>query len=151
TDPVEKQLEDPSEASLTLTASRKGNKIDITVEVAKLAETGEDIRLRLALVEEEVAYKGKGGLNIFRNVVRTMPGGANGIVLKDKMAKKTFSVDLDEVRKQLKEYLDKSSDKRPFPSKERPLELKGLRVIAYVQNDKSGEVMQAAQAEVKGE
>ena len=64
--------------------------------------------------------------------------------------KKTFTVDVEELRKKLKAYLDKYGEKRPFPNKDRPLELKKLRVIAFVQNDKNGEVMQSAQVEVGG-
>ena len=36
-----------------------------------------------------------------------------------------------------------------FPNKERPMELKNLKVIAFVQNDDDGEVLQAVQVDVK--
>lgn len=77
-----------------------------------------------------------------------MPGGDAGTVLDKKTVKKTFTVNVDDLRKKLTAYLDKSNEKNPFPNKNRPLELKKLKVIAFVQNDKNGEVLQAAQAEV---
>lgn len=144
-------LESPEKAELTLNATRKGAKVTINVEVSKLAQTGDDVRLRVALVERDVAYKASNGLSRFHHVVRDMPGGEAGTVMKEKSAKKTFTVDLDALKKKLSTFLDKQGEKAPFPDKSRPLELKDLRVVAFVQNDKSGEVLQAVQADVKGE
>jgi hypothetical protein len=150
-DTIEPQLETASKAELKLSASRKENKVSITAEVAKAADTGDDVRLRVVLAEQDVAYKGGNGLPLHRHVVRSMPGGEAGTVVKDKTLKKTFTVDVDELRKSLKDYLDNYAKKRPFPDKSRPMEMKKLVVVAFVQNDKTGEVMQAVQAEVKGE
>lgn len=144
-------LEAPARAAVTVDATRKGDKVEITAAVARLDETGDDIRLRLLLVEKEVAYKGSNGVAVHTHVVRAMPGGANGVALTEKSFKKTFAVNLDELRKQINEYLDRYQEKRPFPTKERPLELKQLAVVALVQNDKTGAVLQAVQADVKAE
>jgi hypothetical protein len=148
---VEEDLETPAKAKIQLGAARKGAKIEIKAEVSDLAQTGEDVRLRLVLVEEEVKYEGGNKLPTHHHVVRSFPGGVDGLALKDKTGKKTVTVDLEEVRKGLKDYLDKYAEKRPFPGKERPLELKKLFVVAFVQNDETGEILQAAQVEVKGE
>jgi hypothetical protein len=145
---VEPLLESPAKARVKVRAVRKGEKVDITAEVDKLEKTGGEVRLRLALVEEQVKYKGANGLTTHTHVVRAFPGGADGTPMKEKSAKKTVSVDLDKLRKDLKAYLDKYAEKRPFPDKERPLELKKLRVVAFIQDDETEEVLQAAQAEV---
>jgi hypothetical protein len=58
------------------------------------------------------------------------------------------TVDLDALRKELTAYLDKYAAENPFPSRARPLALKKLSVVAFIQNDETGEVLQAAQAEV---
>jgi hypothetical protein len=147
---VEPLLEKPAKAELKLSANRKGDKVTIDAEVANLGETGDDIRLRLVLVEEQVAYKGGNGLPIHHHVVRAMPGGDAGTVMKDKATKKTFTVDIAELRKKLKAYLDKYNEKRPFPGKDWPLEMKNLKVIAFVQNDKNLELLQAVQVDVAG-
>jgi hypothetical protein len=148
-DAIEPQLERPSKAEIKVSAALKGNKLTITAEVSKLTEMGPDVRLRLALVEEEVAYKGTNGLGVHQHVVRAMPGGVDGTPLKEKTGKKTVTVDLEKLRKDLKNYLTKYAEKRPFPSKDQPLDLKKLRVIAFVQNDESLEVLQAVQTDVK--
>ena len=55
----------------------------------------------------------------------------------------------DEVRKTNKDYLDKYGEKNEFPNKERPMDLKKLKVVAFVQNDDDGEVIQAVEVDVK--
>jgi hypothetical protein len=146
---IEPLLEEAAKAKLKATATQKGNKITIRAEVTDLTETGNDVRLRLALVEEEVAYTGNNKLASHHHVVRALPGGAEGLPLKDKTSKKEVTVDLEEVRKTLKDYLTKYAEKNKFPGKEPALDLKKLSVVAFVQNDETGEVLQAARVEVK--
>src|SRR5262249_1377682 len=53
---LDKQLEEDDEGKLKLSAERKGDKITFTAEVSGLKKTGEDIRLRFALVQDVVRY-----------------------------------------------------------------------------------------------
>jgi hypothetical protein len=140
--------ERPARAALKLTATRKGSRIDIRAEVSDLKETGNDVRLRLALVEEEVPYTGANKLAVHRHLVRAFPGGVDGTALKDSKASKTATVDLEELSKQLKAYLDKVAKKQPFSGKLPPLEFHKLSVVGFVQNDETGEVLQAVQVSV---
>ena len=142
------ELEKQAGAAIKLSATRKGDKLSILAEVSGLAKPGDDVRLRLALVEDGVRYKGASGVGSHSGVVRHMPGGADGIVLKKKEGKTELAVDLAKLKKDLAKYLKEYGEKRPFADKEMPLELKSLRVVAFVQDDKSGEVLQAAQAVV---
>jgi len=148
TDILGKLLEEKAKGSIKLSATRKGAKIDIKADVADLSDTGPDIRLRLVLVEEKVDFTGANKLPVHHCVVRAFPGGTAGTVLKDKTATKTVSIDLDELRKNLTEYLEKNAKDEKLPNKDRLLELKKLRVVAFVQNNDTNEVMQAAQVEV---
>ncbi len=142
-------LEKPSKMKISATATKKGNKLEIKTDVADLQETGSDIRLRVALVEANVAYTGSNKETKFVQVVRHFPTGASGTAMTKKTASESYTVDLDMVRKNLNAYLDKSNDVKPFPNKSRPLELKNLRVVAFVQNDETGEVLNAVQVDVK--
>jgi hypothetical protein len=145
-------LETASKATLKASATRKGNKINITAEASDLAALGEKMKLRLVLVEDLVSYKGGNGIAQYHSVVRALPGGPAGLALKEKTAKQTVTVDLDDLRKELKKYLDQYADEvDTFPNKERPMELKNLHVIAFVQNDQTREVYQAVRVEVKDE
>ncbi|HEY7159127.1 MAG TPA: hypothetical protein VH575_34605 [Gemmataceae bacterium] len=146
-------LETPASAKLKASATRKGDKINIDVTASDVqADDGDDLRLRVVLVEEQIAYTGGNKLAEHHQVVRAFAGSVEGEkVAKGKAVNKTLAVDLDAVRKELRAYLDKTDKDRPFPKKDRPLELKNLRVVAFVQNDATREVLQAVQVEVPAE
>jgi hypothetical protein len=61
------------------------------------------------------------------------------------------TVNLDELRQKLSAYLEDYAKEHPFSDSDRPLDLKNLHVVALVQNDDSGAVLQARQVEVTGE
>ncbi len=148
---LDDQLEQASGARLTAKATRKGDTIDVQVQVADLAEAGEETKLRLALVEEVVHYVGSNGVRFHHHVVRDMPGGPEGLALKEKNGKQTVHIDLNEVRRKLTRYLqDYSINQQPFSTVQRPLELKDLHVVAFVQDDKTHKVLQGVQVDVKG-
>jgi hypothetical protein len=146
-------LERPAKARLQAAATRKGSKISVAVTATDVQAEGDNIRLRVALVEEQVAYPGGNKITEHPQVVRAFLGGAKGEKLtKGETFKKTLTIDLDEVRKELREYLDKMSKELKFPRKERPMELKNLRLVAFVQNDdRTREVLQAIQVKVPAE
>jgi hypothetical protein len=151
TEVLARLLEKPAKVKIMATAKRTGSTIDIKTDVTDLPETGPDIRLRVVLVEEEVAYTGGNRGSKCVQVVRHFAKGAAGTAMKTKNVKESFTVDLDTVRKDLRAYLEKMNDTKPYPTKDRPLELKKLRVVAFVQNDETGEVLNAVQVDVKGE
>jgi hypothetical protein len=149
---IEPLLESPAKVKLKVTAQRKGPKVNVKVNVSDLEVGGDAVRLRVLLVEPQVAYVGANKLTPQRHVVRAFVGKPEGEkVEKGKPLEKSETVDVDALRKELKAYLDKVAERRPFASKERPLELKKLAVIAFVQNDETGQVLQAAQVDVTGE
>src|SRR5262249_33203193 len=97
---------------------------------------------------ESVHYAGRSGIRIHHRVVRSMPGGPAGFELKEASSKQTATVDLAELKKQLTGYLEEENKKRPFPSDRQPLDLKSLKVVALVQDDKTGEIFQAAEVDL---
>ena len=61
-----------------------------------------------------------------------------------------MSVNLDELRGTLNAYLDKyQKDNEGVVFSDRPLGLRKLRVVAFVQDDAIQDVLQSAQVEVK--
>ena len=131
-------------------ATRTGDKIAIAVDVAGLEST-DDLKLRLLVVEDVVKYVGGNKLRFHHHVVRSMPGGAAGVAIKDKAMKHTATADVAEIRKSLTKYLDEFAAKSgPFPNSNRPMDMTALKVIALVQNDKTKEIVQAVQIEVEG-
>jgi hypothetical protein len=146
---IEPGLERPAKAKLSLQVERKGDKVDIAADVSELAEKGNDVRLRLVLVEEEISYTGRNGLARHHHVVVAFPGGVDGLVLTEK-GKKNVSVDLGKVAKEWKDFQDKQAKEKPFFGEVPPIELKNLRIVAFIQNDETGEVLQATSAPVPG-
>jgi hypothetical protein len=149
---IDDLIESPAKAAVTVDASRQGETVTVRAAVSNLADPGEDKRLRLLLVEEAVRYAGGNKLRFHHMVVRAMPGGPDGFKLTDKESKHTATVNLDELRKELNQYLDTfAEEKRPFPRPDRPMAMKHLKVIALVQDDKTNEILQAAVADLGGE
>jgi hypothetical protein len=149
---IDPLLEKPAQASLEVGAVRRGKKIEINAEAGEVANPGEDVRLRFVLVEETARYVGSNGIRFHHHVVRAMPGGDKGYPLKQKTTRQASSVDLDELKKQLTQYVNTvaKKSKANFPEPEQILALKNLRVVAFVQNDKTKEVLQAKEVEVNG-
>ncbi len=137
-------------ARLKLTARRQGETVELSAEVSELSRPGERTHLRFVLAEEVVHYAAPNGQRLHHHVVRDFPGGAAGTPLKEKSVKQTAKVDLTQLRKQLESYLAGAGKRMPFADDERPLELRQLKAVAFVQDDATKEVLQAAQADVPG-
>jgi hypothetical protein len=58
-------------------------------------------------------------------------------------SKQTASVNVAALGKNLTDYLDQYDKAAEFPNSNRPLELKCLKVIALVQDDRTYEILQA--------
>ena len=146
-------LEKPAKAQLKVATKVAEGKTHIRVEVSDLAETGADVRLRLVLVEEQVAYKGGNRVGRHHQVVRGFVGdGAAGTPLKEKTGREVTAIDLNAVRKSLKDYMKSSVDATgPYFGKEPEVLLKNLRLVAFVQNDDTGEILQAVQVDLPTE
>lgn len=142
-------LEKPARARITLQANRKDNKIDIKAEVSELEETGNDVRLRLVLVEKQINYKGRNQLKKHNQVVLAFAGGEEGTVLDDKKCSKEVTLDLEEIRKKWQSARDREAKKAPYFGDVPPLKFENLQVVAFVQNNETGEVLQARCVEVQ--
>jgi thiol-disulfide isomerase/thioredoxin len=147
---IDEGLEKTPGVKLGLTIA-KGDKGGFTVKaaVSDLEMPGEKMMLRFALAEERVRYTGGNGIRYHHMVVRTMPGGAKGIALPQKSAEHSVSFDPDTVRSELTKYLDGfAKSESPFPRPDRPLAMRNLKLIAFVQNDATREILHAAQVDV---
>jgi hypothetical protein len=148
-DVIDPLLETPAVCQLSASAKRNGDKIMIEATVKGMADPGPDKKLRLVLVEESIRYVGSNKLRFHHQVVRAMPGGVDGVALTKKKISSTNEVDLAALRKGLNGYLDDyAATVRPFPRPNRPMDFHGLRVIAFVQDDATREILQAVQVAV---
>ena len=142
---LNKDVEKDAGAELKLNVKRSGDKIEATADVTDLKKTGDKVRLRFALVEEVVRYPGGNGQRLHHHVVRAFLGGIEGVALKEAKETKTASIDLATLRKELNEYIDSQT---ALKDGDRPLEMKELKIVAFIQDDENKEVVQAVQAGV---
>ncbi len=145
---VESKLEEPAGAKIQVRPLRKGDKIVVRTLVSDLNKTGKTVRLRLALVEKWVRYRGSNGLPYHHHVVRAMPGGVKGTALTKKEMEQSTTIDLADLRDKVNRYLDNYAARFGFPDGQRPLALRNLRIVAFVQDDATRQVMQAIEVPI---
>lgn len=145
---IDAELKKNAAARLKLDVKRDGDTISLAAEVDDLAKSGDRVRLRLALVEDVVHYPARNRQRLHHHVVRAFAGGPKGFALLDNSAKKKTTINLADLKKDLSAYLDKSAKMQEFPDDKRPLNMRRLKVIAFVQDDGSKAVLQAVQTDV---
>ena len=138
------------EASATIALSAKGakGKATISATVTGLAETGDKVRLRFAVVEDEVRYPGASGRRLHGGVVRGFLGDPAGVRLDKKDSTHAMTLDTAALRKTLHAHLSDYGAKVEERISERPMELRRLSVVAFVQHEDTKKVYQAARVEV---
>jgi hypothetical protein len=149
-DALDKALEAPASARLELTARRQGDDVELSANVSNLTRPGERVRLRFVLAEGVVHYAAPNGQRLHHHVVRDFPGGVDGFPLPEKSARATAKVNLAELRKAQRQYLLQAASRTQFMDDEQPIELQHLIAVAFIQDDVSKQVLQAAETEIAG-
>src|SRR5207237_5585581 len=112
---------------------------------------GDKVRLRLAVAESVVRYRGGNGLRYHQCVVRGFAGSPDGFPLTKAAVEQQATVDVADLRAGLNKELDEFQKKNVgLVFADRPLGLRALVVVAFVKDDATQEVLDAAQGEVKG-
>ncbi len=147
---INAELEKPAAAKIALTSAKDEKGVKVVAKLTDVEKPGEKLTLRFALTEETVRYAGGNGVRFHHHVVRAMPGGVKGFAVTKKEMEQAVVVNADEVRKELTKYLDDfAKEQAEFPRPDRPLGLKNLKVVAFVQDDATGEVLNAAQIDLE--
>lgn len=148
---VDKALKEESKITMKVDVSRKGDRIDAVARVSEIEKPNPDLRLRLVLIEDVARYSGNNGLRLHHHVVRSFPGGVDGLPVKNAAAEQKVRIDLLQLTTQLQDYLTESNKESPFLDGERPLKLDHLKIVALLQNDVTREILQAVQVDVPAE
>lgn len=145
---LKEELEKTGDSSLDLTSSTKGESIELTAKFSKVTNP-ERYALRFCVIEEEVRYQGRNNQRLHHHVVRGFPGGLNGQAVEQSTGSLQASLNLKDLKAQLESYLETSNAQRPYPDSERPLELKKLKAVAFLQNAETKEIINAAQVNLE--
>jgi len=141
-DPI---LEKEVPIQLQGTVNRSGDKVTAKVGVEGVGDDS-TLKVRFVLVEEVVKYVGGNRLRFHHHVVRAVRESSTAPAKG--ASKHEVAIDLKDLKKEWGAYLDSYAQTRPFANPARPLDLKELKLIALVQDEKSGEIVQAAQWDV---
>jgi hypothetical protein len=153
---IEKRLEAPAQARLTLNAWPEGLAVKVRATVDQVKTESQALRLRIALVEDELQYSGENRVRIHPMVVRSLAGpAANGFAIDPtKAAVITYTFNLAKISAEIKTYLDNyevngKHGRIKFSEKKDAIDGKNLTVVAFVQDDKSKQVLQAASFKIQ--
>src|SRR6266403_1086819 len=147
---VETELESPANAELKLTATADGDGIRANVTVDKVTAASTDLKLQIALTEDELRYTGENGIRFHLMVVRSLAGKDSlGFALASSGPTKIqWTFDLKAISDQLKKYLDSyeqqghRGDTFTFSEKKFQIDPNNLSLVAFVQDMKTQVVLQ---------
>lgn len=142
---VDQYLAAPGYGKIDLQTTLADGAFTVTVNATDLPEPALDgLRLRVAIAEEEVDMKAPNGIRTHNMVVREMLGGAKGAAPRRGELSFSHKMTIDELRKHVSDYLNSYEAGSRFNFPEKPLLMEKLRVVAWVQDERSRAVLVAA-------
>jgi hypothetical protein len=152
---VDKRLEQKPGATIALKAAMAGDRVEVTADVKPAATPDQKLRLQIALVEEMVHYTGENGVRFHPMVVRSMASTEKDTlgfaVEAGKRAKVTYAFDVAKAADEARAHLDEMESgknerfgKFQFIERKSEINRANLRVVAFVQDEKTKEVVQTA-------
>jgi tetratricopeptide (TPR) repeat protein len=147
---IETELESPAQAQIALTGGLAGDVIKANVVVDQVKAPSPDLKLQLALAEDEIRYTGENGVRFHPMVVRSLAGKeANGFSLSASGPTTIeWTFDVKAMTDQLKKYLDNyeqtghRGDPFTFTDKKYQIDAGNLSLVAFVQDMKTKAVLQ---------
>lgn len=149
-DAVEPYLVEKTDLKIDLTAKAEKNKIVISAKVSGDKKLPEEATLKLVLAEDRVPFVAGNGIRVHEMIVRAMPGGPDGIEPQKGKLAYTGEIDMSKLRTDLSKQLAKIESEMNADFPEKPMEFGGLHLVAFVQDDDSDDVLQAAAVPVTG-
>jgi hypothetical protein len=152
---VDKRLDVKPGAAIRLKAVTAGDKVEVNAQVGKAGRPGQMLRLQIALVEEMVHYTGENGVRfhpmVVRGVASTEKNALGFPMATGRTSKTAYAFDLAKMSTDAQAHLDEmeggSSErfgKFQFVERKSEINRDNLRVVAWVQDDKTKQVLQVA-------
>jgi len=144
---LDELLQEKSEVSIDLQARRAGDSIEVKALV-KSKTLSKDWKLRIVLAEEEVKFHGKNGLRKHEMVVRYIPNGLKGFLVSKGKLEFERTISVKNIKQDLNEALTEHEKNENVEFFDKPLDLKNLHIVAFVQNSKTYEILQVVHVKV---
>lgn len=142
---VDQYLASPGLGTIDLQTTLADGAFTVTANATDLPAPALDgLRLRVAIAEEQVDMKAPNGIRSHHMVVREMLGGAKGAAPRRGELSFSHKMTIDELRKHVSDYLNSYEAGSRFNFPEKPLLMEKLRVVAWVQDERSRAVLVAA-------
>jgi len=138
-----------SDVAITGSVSRNGDSLTVNVTADGVKEA-KGLKLKVVLTEDSIHYVGGNALRFHHHVVRHFAGGVAGSELKDGKTAKTLSIDLAAVQAEVTKYSETyaKSQSITYADNTPAMDKSGLKVVVFVQNDETGEILNAIQLDV---
>jgi tetratricopeptide (TPR) repeat protein len=157
---IDSLLAIPSGAVIEVSASGKGDKIEVTTDVKKLPADARDVRLHVVLVEKMLRFSGENGIRFHPMVARAVSSDGKGDpISKTGKTKHTFS--LSDISKNVAATLDAELTRRRSASTTVRYAAEGnaftaidttqLMVVAFLQSGKYTAVAATGAANAAGD
>lgn len=153
---IEGDLEKKAEAQIKLDAVMADGGIKVLANVTGTKPDAK-LKLQIALVEEKLRFTGENGIRIHPMVVRSLAGeNAGGFALGEKPEAISWRFDLTAISQELLKALDdfegtrKATDGYTFVEKKNAIDPTNLSVVAFVQDEKTKQILQAVTVRVNG-
>jgi hypothetical protein len=127
---------------IELTGNRSGkNRISCSANVAADSLSAR-WRLIVVLAEDKIHFTGENGVPIHEMVVRKVLTPPLGAEPQDEQLAWSGMIDLDNLRTELNEFLSHDEQKYSYQFPEKPLDLKELHLVAFVQDQQNRRIRQ---------
>jgi len=159
---VDKRLDVKAAAKIALKASMTGDRIDVTADVKNSAKPDQKLRLQIALVEEIVHYTGENGVRFHPMAVRSLASTEKNVLgfpmTGGKADKVTYTFDVAKAVADAKAHLDEMEGgssqrfgKFQFIERKSEINRSNLRIVAWVQDEKTKDVLQTVTVDLAPE
>ncbi|HRH45631.1 MAG TPA: hypothetical protein PKY82_28585 [Pyrinomonadaceae bacterium] len=157
---IDKKLETLPGADLKLNISKEGSLVKVKATVDKFKMPSENLKLHIVLAEDLIKYVGENGIRFHPFVVRSMETpDAKGLTVDATKANSfEYTFDVAKISDDLRIYSDEFEKNPPkefkygeakFRKKMFAIDEKNLTVVAFVQDEKTKEVLQTVYFKVK--
>lgn len=153
-DIIEQHVKIPSSIDLKLTSSLTKNVLTITAG-ATTVHKKINLKLRIAVVEDEVYYKGSNGIEHHKFVVRKMVKSAEGYSFPNNgKLRITETLNIKTLIAELGKYYETTNARYAqlgsgLRAKKNEIDLKRICVVAFVQDDETQEILQSSVVKVQ--